>query len=132
VHIKCISICSTYEKSSKNKSCIGCIAWHGMTYYIFLKPLRSLEEFRKNHHVKIPPKSPCANFQSFGKFRNPIFNSEILFPYFWPSRPCGPLDLWPSRLLLASPLPQAEAHRLAQAAQPTRAVGVIAEVHFLL
>jgi hypothetical protein len=47
VHIKCISICSTYEKLSKNKSCIGCIAWHGMAYYIFLKSLRSLEEFRK-------------------------------------------------------------------------------------
>jgi hypothetical protein len=26
VHIKCISNCSTYEKLSKNKSCIGCIA----------------------------------------------------------------------------------------------------------
>jgi hypothetical protein len=33
---------------------------------------------------------------------------------------------------LASPLPQAEAHRPAQAAQPTRALGVIAEVRFLL
>jgi hypothetical protein len=50
-----------------------------MAYYIFLKSLRSLEEFRKNPHVKIPPKSPCANFQSLGKFKNPIFNSEILF-----------------------------------------------------
>jgi hypothetical protein len=40
-----------------------------MTYYIFLKSLRSLEEFRKNPHVKIPPKSPCANFQSLGKFK---------------------------------------------------------------
>jgi hypothetical protein len=35
-------------------------ALHGMAYYIFLKSLRSLEEFRKNLHVKIPPKSPCA------------------------------------------------------------------------
>jgi hypothetical protein len=50
-----------------------------MAYYIFLKSLRSLEEFRKNPHIKIPPKSPCANFQSLGKFKNPIFNSEILF-----------------------------------------------------
>jgi hypothetical protein len=32
--------------------------------------LRSLEEFRKNPHVKIPPKFPCANFQSLGKFKN--------------------------------------------------------------
>jgi hypothetical protein len=55
--------------------------------------LRSLEEFRKNPHVKIPPKSPSTNFQSLGKFKNPIFNSEILFPYFRPNRPCGPLGL---------------------------------------
>jgi hypothetical protein len=80
VHIKWISICSTYEKKlSKNKSCIGCIALHGMAYYIFLKSLRSLEEFKKNPHVKIPPKSPSTNFQTLGKFKNPIFNSEILF-----------------------------------------------------
>jgi hypothetical protein len=103
-----------------------------MAYYIFLKSLRSPEEFRKNTHVKIPPKSPCGNFQSLGKFRNLIFNLEILFPCFRPGRPCGPLCLWPSRLPLASPLLQAEAHRPAQAAQPTRAVGVIAEVRFLL
>jgi hypothetical protein len=103
-----------------------------MAYYIFLKSLRCLEEFRKNPRAKIPPKSPSTNFQSLGKFKNPIFNSEILFPCFRPGRPCGPLSLWPSRLPLASPLPQAEAHRLAQAAQPTRAVGVIAEVRFLL
>jgi hypothetical protein len=41
-----------------------------MAYYIFLKSLRSLEEFRKNPHVKIPPKSPCANFQSLDIFKN--------------------------------------------------------------
>jgi hypothetical protein len=79
-----------------------------MTYYIFLKSLRSLEEFRKNHHVKIPPKSPCANFQNPGKFKNPIFNSKISFLHFRPGRPCGPLGLWPSRLPLASLSPQAE------------------------
>jgi hypothetical protein len=81
-----------------------------MAYYIFLKSLRSPEEFRKNTHVKIPPKSPCANFQSLGKFKNPIFNSKISFLCFRPGRPCSPLGLWPSRLPLASPLPQAEAH----------------------
>jgi hypothetical protein len=43
-----------------------------MAYYIFLKSLRSLEEFSKNPHVKIPPKSPSTNFQSLGKFKNPI------------------------------------------------------------
>jgi hypothetical protein len=68
-----------------------------MAYYIFLKSLRSLEEFRKNPHVKIPPKSSCAHFQSHGKFKNPIFNSEILFLHFQPGRPCGPLSRWPSR-----------------------------------
>jgi hypothetical protein len=54
------------------------------------------------------------------------------FPCFRPGRPCGPLGLWPSRLPLASPLPQAEAHRPAQAAQPTCVIGIIAEVRFLL
>jgi hypothetical protein len=92
--MKCISICSTYEKLFKNKSCIGCMA-----YYIFLKSLRSLEEFRKNPHVKIPPKFPSTNLQSLGKFKNPIFNSEILFLDF------GPADLRPTRPLSpASPL----------------------------
>jgi hypothetical protein len=47
-------------------------ALHGMAYYIFLKSLRSLEEFRKNPHVKIPPKSCCANFQD-------LVNSKIQF-----------------------------------------------------
>jgi hypothetical protein len=56
-----------------------------MAYYIFLKSLRSLEEFRKNPHVKIPPKSPSTKFQSLGKFKNPIFNSEILFLAFGPA-----------------------------------------------
>jgi hypothetical protein len=69
---------------------------HCMTYYIFLKSLRSLEEFRKNPHVKIPPKSPSKNFQSLGKFKIPIFNSEILFlsisarPTLRPTRPLSP------------------------------------------
>jgi hypothetical protein len=60
-------------------------ALHDMAYYIFLKSLRSLEEFRKNPHVKIPPKSPCANFQSLGKFQNSISNSKIFFIF-------GPAD----------------------------------------
>jgi hypothetical protein len=79
-----------------------------MAYYIFPKSLRSLEEFRKNLHIKIPPKSPCANFQSLGKFKNPIFNSKISFLRFRPGRPCGPLNLWPSKLPLASLSPLAE------------------------
>jgi hypothetical protein len=69
------------------------MAWH---IIFFIKSLRSIEEFSKNPHLKIPPKSPCANFQSLGKFKNPIFNSEILFLRFRPGRPCGPLGRWPS------------------------------------
>jgi hypothetical protein len=53
------------------------MAWH---IVFFLKSLRSLEEFRKNPCVQIPPKSTCVNFQSLGKFKNPIFNLKILFP----------------------------------------------------
>jgi hypothetical protein len=86
-----------------------------MAYYIFLKSLRSLEEFRKNPHVKIPPKSPSTNFQSLGKFKNTIFNSEIslsLFlarptlrptwplaqPAHWPRRPHRPKPSQPAHL----------------------------------
>jgi hypothetical protein len=43
-----------------------------MAYCIFLKSLRSLEEFRKNPHVKIPPKSPSTIFQILAKFKNQI------------------------------------------------------------
>jgi hypothetical protein len=50
-HIKCISICSTYEKPSKNKSCIGCIAWHGIFHFS-----KILEEPRR-----IWEKSSCQN-----------------------------------------------------------------------
>jgi hypothetical protein len=49
--------------------------------------LRSLEEFRKNPHVKIPPKSPSANFQSLGIFKNSIFIRKEIFFKFWPIRP---------------------------------------------
>jgi hypothetical protein len=103
---------------------------HGILY--FSKILRSLEEFRKNPHVKIPPKSHCANFQSLGKFQNPISNSKILFFIFSPVDLAARSAFWPSQLPLVSPLPQAEAHRPAQAARPTRAMGVIAEERFLL
>jgi hypothetical protein len=41
---------------------------HGMAYFIFLKYFNSLEDFRKNLHVKFLPKSPCAIFQSSAKF----------------------------------------------------------------
>jgi hypothetical protein len=50
-----------------------------MAYYSFLKSLRSLEEFRKNPHVKIPPKSPSTNFQSLGKFKNQFLIQKFFF-----------------------------------------------------
>jgi hypothetical protein len=66
-----------------------------MACYIFLKSLRSLEEFRKNPHVKIPPKSPSTNFQSLVKFKNPIFIRKEFFLRIQPTRPslarAGPL-----------------------------------------
>jgi hypothetical protein len=53
-----------------------------MAYFIFLKSLRSLEEFRKNPHVKIPPKSPPTNFQSLGILENQIlFGKEFSFTF---------------------------------------------------
>jgi hypothetical protein len=55
--------------------------------FIFLKYLRSIEEFRKNPHVKIPPKSPCANFQSHDIFNNSIFIRKGIFLKFRPIRP---------------------------------------------
>jgi hypothetical protein len=80
---------------------------HGMAYYIFLKFLRCLEEFRKNSHVKIPPKSPSTNFQSLGKFKNPIFNSEILFLAFGPADPAARSTSGPASQP-AMPSPQAK------------------------
>jgi hypothetical protein len=66
-----------------------------MAYFIFLKYLRSLEEFRKNPHVKIPPIFPCANFQSLGKFKNLSSSLSVRLPLpahsaFGPVGPTGP------------------------------------------
>jgi hypothetical protein len=61
-----------------------------MSYFIFLKSLRSLEEFRKIPHVKIPPKSPCANFQSLCIFENLNFIRKRIFLHFRPNGPERP------------------------------------------
>jgi hypothetical protein len=66
-----------------------------MAYFIFLKSLRSLEEFRKNPYVKIPPKSSCANFQSLAIFKNLIFIQKGIFFGFRPIRP-SPAPRWPA------------------------------------
>jgi hypothetical protein len=96
-----------------------------MAYYIFLKSLRSLEEFRKNPHVKIPPKSPCANFQSLDIFKNqflfgkefspslsahPAFRPNLLFllPADFPPLPHWATAFWPAQptaRLLPPPAP---------------------------
>jgi hypothetical protein len=58
--------------------------------FIFIpKILKSPEDFRKNPHVKIPPKSPPTNFQSLGIFKNQIFIRKRIFLHFWPNRPSG-------------------------------------------
>jgi hypothetical protein len=73
-----------------------------MTYFIFLKYLSSLEEFRENPHVKIPPKSPCENFRSLGIFKNLIFIRKGIFFRFRTIRPsparAGPLHPTSRRL----------------------------------
>jgi hypothetical protein len=86
------------------------VAYHGMAYFIFLKYLRSLEEFRKNPQVKIPPKLTCANFQSLGKLKNPIFNSKIFLLHFRPSYPYRPTRPLAQPAPLAPLLPQVEAN----------------------
>jgi hypothetical protein len=58
----------------------------------------------KNPHVKIPPKSPCANFQSLAEFKNQNFNSKkSFFLTFGLATLTGPLGLWPSRPRWPSP-----------------------------
>jgi hypothetical protein len=79
-----------------------------MACYIFLKSLRSLEEFRKNPHIKIPPKSPSTNFQSLGKFKNPILIRKFLFfRIFGPADPTARLASGPASPP-AAPSPQAK------------------------
>jgi hypothetical protein len=55
-----------------------------MAYYSFLKSLRILEEFRKNPHIKILPKSPCTNFQRLCKLKNLILFQKDFSPAFIP------------------------------------------------
>jgi hypothetical protein len=70
-----------------------------MTYYIFLKSWRSLEEFRKNPHLKISPKSPSTNLQSLAIIKNQNFIRKRIFLHFRPIRPSGQpaySDSWPT------------------------------------
>jgi hypothetical protein len=74
-----------------------------MAYYIFLKSLTSLEEFRKNPHVKIPPKSPCANFQSLGIFKNQILFGKEFSPSLSAHPAFRPSLFFTGRFSLPSP-----------------------------
>jgi hypothetical protein len=93
-----------------------------MSYFIFLKYLRSLEEFRKNPHVKIPPKSHCANFQSLGIFKNSIFILKGIFLRFRPIRPT------PAR---ASPLRPAGRRIPAQPIRPKQLWRICRKAYFI-
>jgi hypothetical protein len=100
-----------------------------MAYYIFLKSLRSLEEFRKNPHVKIPPKSP-TNFRSLCKFKNPIFIRKRIFPSLSAQRPAGPPGLSAQPATGPSPfLPRAA--RACSAHPSLRGIGVLAKIRLL-
>jgi hypothetical protein len=68
-------------------------ALHGMAYYTFLKSLRSLEEFRKKSHAKIPSKSPCTNFQNCQTNSNLKKIEKVYYLY------------WAQLLFLAQPRP---------------------------
>jgi hypothetical protein len=107
-----------------------------MAYYIFLKSLRRLEEFRKNLHVKIPPKPP-TNFQSLGKFKNIIFIRKEFFHRIQPTRPSWPahspglgLPAGPSRP--TPPRPKPPSPLGLSAARPARAFGVFYRRRFPL
>jgi hypothetical protein len=78
-----------------------------MAYYIFLISSRSLEEFRKNPYVKIPPKSPSKISKALVNLKNPIFNSEILFLDFSPADLAAHSASGPVSPLVVPP-PQAE------------------------
>jgi hypothetical protein len=96
-----------------------------MIYYIFLKSLRRLEEFRKNPHIKILPKSPCANFQNLDKFKiliQKFFSSLSARPTLRPTRPLAQ----PAQL--ASLLSRTESNPAGPASP--RVDGVFTGVHF--
>jgi hypothetical protein len=89
-----------------------------MAYYIFVKSLRSLEEFRKNPHVKIPPKSSPTNFQSHCIFKIHFLFEKNFFSEFGPPGPASPV--------LAYSAPQA-ATRARSAHPGLGGLGVIAK-----
>jgi hypothetical protein len=104
-----------------------------MAYYIFLKSLRSLEEFRKNPHVKIPPKSSSTNFPSLGKFKIQFLFEKIYFLRFQPTRLSRPAHS-PGLGLPAGPTSPAQiaSPRGLSAGQPAHAFSVFCRSRFPL
>jgi hypothetical protein len=102
-----------------------------MAYYIFLKSLRSLEEFRKNPHVKIPPKS-STNFPSLGKFKIQFLFEKIYFLRF---QPLGSAGLLTPPALAYRPAQTSPAQiaspRSLSAGQPAQPLAYFAEAVFL-
>jgi hypothetical protein len=97
-----------------------------MAYYIFLKSLRSLEEFRKNPHVKIPPKSPSTIFQSLAIIKNQILFGKEFFLHIrpnWPSSQPAHLASQPSQPHRPPPL---FTRRLCARARPIPACAALA------
>jgi hypothetical protein len=95
-----------------------------MAYFIFLKYLGSLEEFRKNPHVQISKGLVNSKIQ--------FLIQKSFFFTFSPATLTGQLGLRPNRprwpLSSRRPMPTLPA----QAARPMRAIGVFAKIRFLL
>jgi hypothetical protein len=104
-----------------------------MAYYIFPKSLRSLEEFRKNPHVKISPKSSSTNFPKLGKFKIQFLFEKIYFLRIqptWLSRPAHSTGLGlPADPNL--PGPNRPAHTASQPAGPRTPLAYFTEDVFL-
>jgi hypothetical protein len=102
---------------------------HEMAYYIFLKSWRSLEEFRKNPDLKIPPKSPSTNFQSLAIIKNQNFIRKRIFLHFRPSGQPAYSASWPTPppglrfpRLACRPTPPPGLRPVARPSWPTREV----------
>jgi hypothetical protein len=98
-----------------------------MAYYIFLKSLSSLEEFRKNPHVKIPPKSPSTNFQILVNSKIQFLIQKFFFLTFGPADLAANSAFGPASPLASLP-PQA---KTAPAGPPSPRIGrVFTGIHF--
>jgi hypothetical protein len=82
------------KRFSQLKLPYGYVSWDVIFY--FLKSLRSLEEFKKNLHAQIPPKSPCRIFQILAKFQIPLkFKNQFSIESSMGIRPDRPSSTHP-------------------------------------